>query len=180
MNHTDTSLDASMKNSIDKVIHLFVTNDDVNFHNTCLIRGLNHPIATSIATSVRSNYWMEGDEEGLELELVITIGAREMLTLNLWTDVGLVNGALGVIQQIVYNPRSSPPEPPTYVLIKFDNYVGVPWDESFPQVVPITSIERGNKTKFPLKLSWGLTIHKSQGLTLDKATINIGKQERHG
>ena len=58
--------------------------------------------------------------------------------------------------------------------------MGVPWDESFPQVVPITSIERGNNKQIPLKLAWGLTIHKSQGLTLDKATINIGKQERQG
>ena len=51
-----------------------------------------------------------------------------MLTSNLWTDAGLVNGALGVIEQIVYNLGSSSPEPPTYVLIKIDNYVGVPWD----------------------------------------------------
>ena len=34
--------------------------------------------------------------------------------------------------------------------------------------------------KLPLKLTWGLTIHKSQGLILDKATINIGKKERQG
>ena len=101
-----------------------------------------------------------------------------MLTSNLWTDAGLVNGALGVTQQIVYHPGSSPPKPPTYVLIKFNNYVGVPWDELFPQVVPITSIKRGNKKQLPLKLALGLTIHKSQGMRLDKATINIGKQER--
>jgi len=87
---------------------LFATNDDVNCHNKRLIRGLNYPIATSIATSVRSNYWTEGDEEGLELELLIAIGARVMLTSKLWIDVGLVNGGLGVIQQIVYNPESSP------------------------------------------------------------------------
>ena len=62
MTRTDTSLDASMKNSIDKAIHFFATNDDVNYHNKRLIRGLNYPIATSIATSVRSNYWTEGDE----------------------------------------------------------------------------------------------------------------------
>ena len=31
-----------------------------------------------------------------------------------------------------------------------------------------------------MKLARGLTIHKSQGLTLEKATINIGKQERWG
>ena len=42
----------------------------------------------------------------------------------------------------------------------------------------LIAIERGNKKQLPLKLAWGLTIHKSQGLALDKATINIGKQER--
>ena len=125
MTRTDTSLDSSMKNSFDKAIHLFVTNDDVNCHNKHLIRGLNYPIATSIATSTRSNYSMEGDEEGLKLELLIAIGARVMLTSNLWTDAGLVNGSLGFIQQIVYNPGSSPLKPSMYVLIKFDNYVGV-------------------------------------------------------
>ena len=110
MIRTDTSLDASMKMSFDKEIHLFVKNDDVNCHNKRLIRGLNCPIATNIATSVRTNYSTEGDEEGLELELLIAIGARVMLTSNLWIDAGLVNGALGVIQQIVYNLGSSPLE----------------------------------------------------------------------
>jgi ATP-dependent exoDNAse (exonuclease V) alpha subunit len=51
---------------------------------------------------------------------------------------------------------------------------------SFPQTIPITPIERGNKNQLPLKLAWGLTIHKSQGLMLEKDTINIGKQERQG
>ena len=62
MSHTNTTLDASMKNSFDKAIHFFVTNDDVNSHNKHLIRILNCPIATSISTSVRRNYSMEGDE----------------------------------------------------------------------------------------------------------------------
>ena len=148
MTRTDTSVHATLKSSFDKVIHLFATNDDVNCHNKRLLRSLNCPIAISIATSVRRNYWMEGDEEGLELELVITIGAREIFTSNLWTDAGLINGALGVIQQIIYNLGSSPRDPSTYVLRKFDNYVGIPWDESFPQVVSITSIKRSNKNNF--------------------------------
>jgi len=123
---------------------------------------------------------VEKNEEDLELELLIVVGARVMLTSNLWTNAGLVNGALGVIQQIVYNPGSSPLEPPTYVLVRFDNYLGVPRDKSIPQVVPITPIKKGNRKQLPVKLAWGLTIHKSQGFTLEKATINIGKQERKG
>ena len=83
MTHTDTSIHATLKSSFDKAIHLFATNDDVNCHNKHLLRSLNCPIVISIATSVRSNYSMEGDEEGLELELLIAIGARVMLTSNL-------------------------------------------------------------------------------------------------
>ena len=83
MKITDASLDASMKRSIDKGIHLFATNDDVICHNKCLIRGLNYPIATDIATFVRRSYYMEGDEEGLKLELLIAIGEIVILKSSL-------------------------------------------------------------------------------------------------
>jgi len=75
----------------------------------------------------------------------------------------------------VYNPRTSPPDPPTYVLVTFDNYVRVSWNELFPHIVPFIPIERGNNRQIPLGLSWGLTIHKSEGLKLEKETINIGR-----
>jgi hypothetical protein len=50
--------------------------------------------------------------------------------------------------------------------------------ETYPHNHP--PIERGNKKQLPLKLTWGLTIHKPKRLMLEKYTINIGKQERHG
>jgi hypothetical protein len=80
----------------------------------------------------------------------------------------------------VYNYGILPLEPHAYVLLRFDNYVGFPWDESFPQTIHVTPIERGNKKQLALKLAWGSIIHKSLGLELEKAIISIRKQERQG
>ena len=87
---------------------------------------------------------MKKDEENFDNELLIVVGAWVILNSNLWTNVGLLNGSLGVVEHIVYNPRTSPLEPPTYVLVRFDNYVGVPWDEllhqTFPLYLPILTV----------------------------------------
>jgi hypothetical protein len=58
---------------------------------------------------------MEEDWEKMGNELLIVIGSRVMLTSNLWTNAQLINGALGVVEHIVYNPATSPLEPLTYM-----------------------------------------------------------------
>ena len=57
----------------------------------------------------KKKYFVEAYEEDLELDLLIAIGGRVMLTWNIGTDAGLANGALGVVEQMVYNPRTLPP-----------------------------------------------------------------------
>lgn len=103
-----------------------------------------------------------------------------MLIANLWIEVGLVNGALGQIKMIVYDAGSKPPDLPKYVVVLFQHYTGPSWDPTNPKHVPISPITRGNCTQIPLTMAWGITIHKSQGLTLDFATIDIGKTEKQG
>ena len=44
----------------------------------------------------------------------------------------------------------------------------------------ITETEAGSFTQFPLKTAWAITIHKSQGLTFDKAIIDAAASFTHG
>ena len=79
-----------------------------------------------------------------------------------------------------------PPDLPIAVVVQFDNYRGPSLSDSWPSCVPICSItvssQESNtyheRQQLTLKLACALTIHKSQGLTLPKAWIDIGKSER--
>lgn len=44
----------------------------------------------------------------------------------------------------------------------------------------ITEVVEGTFRQYPLKLAWAITIHKSQGLTFDKAIIDVGASFAHG
>lgn len=44
----------------------------------------------------------------------------------------------------------------------------------------ITEEVEGTFRQYPLKLAWAITIHKSQGLTFDKAIVDVGASFAHG
>lgn len=60
------------------------------------------------------------------------------------------------------------------------------WDGVDPSWVPVVlSIARWEnktgkqltRTQLPLAMAWAITIHKSQGLTLNKAVIDLGRAD---
>ena len=122
---------------------------------------------------------------GLEAVLYICKGANVMLTMNLWPSVGLCNGTTGIVVDIIYPANHHPPDLPIAVIVKFDNYTG-PSISAIPNCVPIppitasvnayNSLHERQQIRH-LRLAWALTIHKSQGLTLEKAWVDSGTKE---
>ena len=181
MSRTPINIDVATNFEFDNDVHLFSTNENVHAHNKKMLHSLKHPIAHCIASKVGTiNTIDDYSNDELVMELLICKDSRVMLTSNLWIEAGLVNGALGYIRKIVYKQGSAPPELPTYVMVEFDGYSGLPFKDHNPKTIPIPPIQKGRTLQLPLRLAWALTIHKSQGLTLPKATIDIGPRERAG
>ena len=170
---TRTTGEVGDTKSFDDALRLYPTIEAVAEHNVAK-RAVHTGPGASKATS--------DDAGGLEPVICIAHGARVMLSANLWVEVGLVNGALGTVEAICYEGDQRPPNIPIAVTVKFDSYSGPTLPDG---TVPITPLRRTwfsttkpcSRLQIPLKLAWAVTIHKSQGLTLDKAVIDIGKKE---
>ena len=180
MTRTKDNLNEKQNIDFDNSTHLFATNEYAINHNRKMLKNLSLPIVHSTARVVTHNSNEHIEDEQLPQEVLLCIGQQVMLTTNLWIQTGLVNGSIGQVNSIVYDTISSPPNLPKYVVVKFDNYTGPPWDAQNPKIVLITPITRGSRTQIPLTMAWAITIHKSQGLTLNRATIDIGRRERQG
>ena len=169
--------------SFSNALRLYPTLEAVVEHNITKLHDSGKPIAMIKAVQIGTNAAKApaGDAGGLEAVVSLPHFARVMLTCILWVEFGLVNGAMGTIEAICYQ-SGGPPDLPVAVMVHFDRYCGPSLQNG---VVPITPIRRTwstsgvqcSRLQLPLKLAWAVTIHKSQGLTLDKEVIDIGKRE---
>lgn len=102
--------------------------------------------------------------------LKLKVGAQVMMIKNTFQKEGIINGSLGVVQD--FSPKKF------YPIVEFANgkiltiapeeWIIDRFDHDTKQVITEAAV-----TQIPLILSWAITIHKSQGLTLDKISCDL-------
>ena len=121
---------------------------------------------------------------GLPPHLLLGINQKVMLTQNICVDLGLVNGAVGTVKGIIFiNADDVFPQ----VLVKFDGYLGgaMPSLQNHADLFAMGSVQNkfkykgvdSKRTMLPLVAASAMSIHKSQGQTLGKVVVNLGKNE---
>ncbi|KAI3913055.1 hypothetical protein MKW92_038757, partial [Papaver armeniacum] len=186
-----TLLTIKEQNKFKQALRLFPTKSDASRYNHERLKDLGNPVARIISkNNCETTKIAKSDEaKGLQEILLLSKGSRVMLRKNLSTKYGLVNGSMGVVVDIVHkNGEKSPTDMPIVVMVDFDKYTG---PKLYPgsNVIPITPQTTSwisasgvtcQRIQLPLSLCWEITVHKSQGLTLDQVVVDIGPRESLG
>ncbi|KAF6523203.1 hypothetical protein HZS61_014731 [Fusarium oxysporum f. sp. conglutinans] len=167
-------------------LRVYATKDRVNEYNHYHLDRLSRPAIQVTAKNVGSGAAAAPDDKAgnLAKQIPICLGARLMLTSNLWQPVGLCNGARGTVYDIGWAPGAEPiQDPPCVIMMEFDKYNG-PVFLTTPdgkKIVPILPVERDfligatlcTRTQFPLIVCYAITVHKSQSITEDMIVTDL-------
>lgn len=109
--------------------------------------------------------------------LTLKIGSQVMMLKNTYQKDGIINGSTGIV--VGFSSKKD------YPIVEFTNGQNI---VIAPDIWEITSFNSNSgeletlatMSQIPLTLSWAITIHKSQGMTIDKAEFDLAKSFADG
>ncbi|XP_070184181.1 ATP-dependent DNA helicase PIF1-like [Littorina saxatilis] len=175
-----------------QVLHIFPRKRDVHMHNEMCQSTLSETTTTipaihffssndpSCGQNITAQIIPSDDRiaGGLMGILTVSKNSRLMLIRNICTPDGLVNGAMGIVESI----DCVDGQVQTIHILFDDPLIAYNPVSQRPNAVPIKPIEHtftylGHeivRSQFPLIPCWACTVHKVQGLSLDKAALDLG------
>lgn len=113
-------------------------------------------------TDVESQFKIMFENSSLEETLSLKKGALVMCLANLDVESGICNGSQGVIEGFTSSGHP---------IVRFLNGLVLTIE---PKIYQNQDYPKLGIEQYPLRLAWAFTIHKSQGITLDIAEMDIG------
>lgn len=169
----NSRVDAGFPNDEIDAVRIFCKNIDVDNYNADRLNAINAPSKVFHAKDNGDDRHTESFNKNCPApeELLLKIGAQVVLLANLDVEEGFVNGAVGVVKGFT----------PDGVRVKFKTgttVVGVNEWSIKEQDVGIGDGKIRFKTvatrkQIPLKVCFALTTHRVQGMTLDRAVIDM-------
>lgn len=154
----------AVKNKTPKI---YSHNVDVDLENDAMLAKLKSKAKKFVMTSSGSGFLIETLKKGcLSPEILsLKVGAEVMFTKNNPKE-GFVNGTLGTVEG-------------------FEKLTGLPVVRTRDgQQIFVTPLEwtveengqvRARIEQIPLRLAWAITVHKSQGMSLDSAVVDLSE-----
>jgi ATP-dependent DNA helicase PIF1 len=173
--HTEKDLKkikSRMTNETKDMVHLVTSNRKAHTINMKQMEQLksNETYTYTLKEETKSNVELfneiqkQFEQRGIDT-VTLKEGARVMLIKNLSVEDGLVNGMGGTIISFENEMEVKFP------IVKFDN-------NKIQTIRPVVWEYHSQETtirvsQIPLMLSWAITIHKSQSITLDSAVMDL-------
>ena len=178
-----------------EAIYTAVRTEKLNIHAYDYILGnQSENIKAKCALIIETNE-KYAEIQGLERVLKAAVGLTYIVSVNINTQDGLINGAPCVLKKIHHITKS---EIPSVLWVFFeDKDIGTFWRQRYNKFynnsidktwTPIFAVDRQFKvrngtvmrTQFPLKLASGTTIHKGQGSTFSKICLDMDISDSEG
>ncbi|MBW8191336.1 AAA family ATPase [Neiella marina] len=148
---------------------LTATNKAADAINQSSLAELQGPARTYTA-STEGDFSLTGDRTPAPESLTLKVGAQVMILRNIVDEA--VNGTLAVVEQlnettVVVRTKDTKNK----IIIERESW------ETYRYTIAngeIAADVKGRFEQLPLRLGWAVTIHKSQGLTLDSVRIDLG------
>lgn len=165
---------------LSNILHIFATNNEADSYNSLKfnsIKSHQYPLEaidgiykdkeliTTPTNEREINMFRRIDMVcSADKTIYLKIGVRVMLLTNLDFEKGLINGSCGVVKEIENNG----------ITVEFDNGETEKIEKhnfEFYNNDVLVAVRK----QFPLRLAYGITIHKSQGMSLDKLVVDCSR-----